>query len=545
MTDPVTLVDAARAHHVSVQRLRELAGDGTIRVRERRPHGRGESLIFSRAELAEDLRRLPGCLAEGCGAPGTGAHGYCGAHGNVAGRQAARRRDREVLTRAAGRTWLHMGEAAAKAEVSRSVIATACLRGELQSTLVGRHRRIEGADLAAWQEHRATAGRRPPARRTEQARVERRQHVEKLHRQMSLRDLAETLGVSIPTIYSDLDALGLSRPRRQTPRHLSPRRRTERVEAAVHLYAEGCTAVEIAKQLGSSTTQIYRDLKAAGVQMRPATPRPKYEPAPERVCGHCGRPFRARSAAEEGLRGPRRYCKDECARAARGQLHDAALAERGLLPIRVAREQLGLASDRAVLSYIDRGWLVVERVPFEGMLKPALGVQPKELARCARKVARGGDGRRALHQNADRALETPQVKARIAALIREGRTEQEARAVERDRIERRGKAMRARRSGRKAHTSFNLRLAERLRQRHKEYLQLFESGPGRELGEDPPTEYQAAREVYEEDWREHPDDWPRDKWPADSSDPTRPERRSRKEGISRVRRSAKNRAQTA
>lgn len=518
----ITLVAAARLHGHSVGALRSGVNSGALRFLERRPHGRGESIIFDRAHLCEDLAKCPSCRAVGCKARALAESGYCGSHFGESGRKAARSKEWELLKRDRDqRSWLTSPEAAERAEVARVTINTACRMGELRAELVGRNWKIDPSGLETWisrRGRRAGDGRRLTA----EGLAVRRKQVSVLHAKgLSPAEIAERLGWCLPTIHGDLDALGLPRVHRRAPRTLPSEQRKARSREVARLYVEEQLSLrEIAERTGSSATQVGRDLESRGVEMRPKRRPSKYEPAAERPCEQCGRPFTPRSAAEDADK-RRRYCSDDCSRAARPAAKNAALRERGLLDAAEAAAYTASSSVDLIHDNVTRGRLRAERVPFAGALKPALGFSKGELDRWLREMARNGDGRQARHLDPHKRLKEPRTQRRIQRVMSEkGVSREDAEQLVNAPVERRARKVNAHNKGRSSApetSALHARWMESWPVVKAELDRLWEFGPGRELGEPRPSKRTIAGEVARRDALAHPEDWTR--YERDPEDP--------------------------
>lgn len=513
-----------------------------MRCLERRRHGQGVSFIFDAGELASDLAALPPCLAAGCEALALSPSGLCTRHARVASAHLAER----ALLGDPDRDWYTEVEATAAAGVSTPTLARARRRGEISATRVGRHLRYDRAEVAGW---RRTWTREPskgprrgqPRRRLDAAELQRRRHqVGKLFAEGETPcRIARLIGWSKPTILSDLDALGLERPRGRRPRVLDPGQRETRRREAGRLYLGGLTLRAIAQIQESSPTQVARDLRALGVELRPGRPPTKYPAPHERDCLNCGQAFTPTFPSY----GRQRFCSDVCARAARTAARELELERRQLIGTRQAGERLGVGEHR-VLDYIGQGWLVAERISFPYALQPSYGIRLDELDRFEREWVRA-EGRlgmlRAPWLDPDYVVcrwEAAGWLARYAA--EKGLSLAEATAIVRNRVEHRRRNLVRHRSGRKRSDSppaCHLRWLERfptaseeLRLQHTEELELG-------LPTAAPTQWQVALAVAEADWREFPEDWPRASYPAARDDP---------EALaSTMARAAANRVQTA
>jgi excisionase family DNA binding protein len=534
----IGLVAARDEHHVAIASLQALVDLGKIRHREKRPHGRGTSILFDRAELAVDLAALPHCLATACEKPGTGATGYCGDHFGEAGRERAAIAERELLG-PSEREWYIAEEAAAAAPCSRTLVLEAIVDRTLPAVKVGRHWHIPRRDLHEW------AGRLAPAverqRPTADEIAIQREQVRHLHEKKKLERgvIARKLGISRATVNRRLDELGAERPGRgRSSGRIPPAERAHHEQRVVDLYQQGKSYGDIAadEDVSYSATQVGRILKSAGVEIRPPGRQPKYTPPDERRCEWCRQPFVPPFPASDTRSGeprPMRFDSDICAREWRTAQGKAALAARGLLSTGTVAREIGVGQ-RRVWDLIKRGFLASERVAYPGMLRPAHGVAPEELKRFLREWACGGDGRREAPLDPVKAVAAAERRGTIARSVSElNLTPEEARDVIRGQVQRRRRALAQRRKGRKpasAPPARVLRWAERFEHFRAELADLYRENP-EQLDGAPPTAWQAYLAVAEEDWREYPVDWPRDRYPPaprDGLDPYGPEELDRK-----------------
>ncbi|MGH2875079.1 MAG: helix-turn-helix domain-containing protein, partial [Solirubrobacteraceae bacterium] len=197
--DLLTLVDAAAITGIAIPSLRALVDRGKVCCRDRRRHGRGESMLFDAVELASDLAALDLCPQPGCDKLGIGPSGYCGDHFAQGGRQGAARKERRLL--GGKRDWYTVDEAARRLDESRTAITSRCARGELPSEKIGRHRRIP--QEAVEQLRKARVGRRTKPKPTAEERDAQRQRVREFWEQPAYngkpRAIANELDCSKPT----------------------------------------------------------------------------------------------------------------------------------------------------------------------------------------------------------------------------------------------------------------------------------------------------------------------------------------------------------
>jgi excisionase family DNA binding protein len=428
---------------------------------------------------------------------------------------AAHRKERELLS--SDRDWYTRAEAARAANVSETTLMRATRAGRPSSERVGRHRRFPKQALHAWADLWHSLDHSVSPSTSEPERLARRRTVAKLREAgHPLGGIADIVGCSVATVRADVDALGGFRPGRgRQPRRLSSEAREARGDRTAELYAGGYTRREVAELVGSSMTQVGRDLAARGVATRPGRPTPKYPPPEEIVCPVCFEPFTSRFPSW-----PRRYCSVECSHAARSKARAGALEELGLLGTAAAAAELGVV-ERRVIDYIYARRLHAERVGFEGALKPAWGVSPAEVARFRREWARGGDGRREASLRPDVAVRRAESDGRLRLFRESGLTDEEARLIVRNKADRGARDVRKRRSGRKpaaAHPRWQTMLDELWDQRWAEYSADLAGGRLHE-GDAAPSLVEVRAAVAERDWLEHVEDWPRGQWPASPSDP--------------------------
>src|SRR5205823_4491780 len=136
--------------------------------------------------------------------------------------------------------------------------------GTLRGERVGRHHRIPTAELVRW----AAAQPESPARRRQVRSAERRRarrHVVRAMHELGLSpgSIVQRMDGSKPTIYKDLEALGLERAGAgRTSRRLPPEERAARRDRARELYGAGYSMAEIARRNECSPSQVRRDLDA-------------------------------------------------------------------------------------------------------------------------------------------------------------------------------------------------------------------------------------------------------------------------------------------
>lgn len=533
----LTLVAAAAQHKLAVKSLRALADDGRVRCPYRRTHGRGESLLFDPVELADDLARLPRCLAEDCEKAGTGSTGYCGEHFGEGGRRAARQLEANTL--GTERNWYARGEAADAAPCARDTIRKAIDAGELNATKVGRHLRIVKTELHKWAKGLPPAADRRfgVSKPTAEERAERRGAVKALHDRLSQREIAEKLKVSTGTVRGDLNKLEVPRDGQGRPSgRLAPAERELRKQRTAELYQAGNSEREVVpalEQLGieSSPTQVARDLKELGIERRRTGGQPKGPPPKERTCKGCGQPFTPRFPSHND----RVYC-DSCEdwKATRVEKGAEAVKALGLRTTEEAAAEL-LVGKHRVIDLIRVGppkGLAAQRVAYPGMLHPLYGVHPDEIARYKRNLAKAttaatrgtGDKRLLTPLSPEYAVAKAEKDGRVAQLAgQRSITTEEAREEFRAQAERRKRDIGRHAGGRaggKGPPDHHFRWRGRLEERHAELLDAHEVRETLKLTSDrAPSRLAAAKEVAGEDWQDHPEPWTRETWRPDRTDP--------------------------
>ncbi len=538
MAQHLLIARAAARFGVGRASLRTAAEQGRVRYVETRLHGRGVVYLFDEEELRADLEQLPRCIAPGCVEPGIGPSGRCGVHFRYGVLDSARNAERAAL--AQKRDWCDISEAAAAAAVNRATIAKAIKRRELPAEHIGRRTRIPSRALALW------IAARPPrvapaAKPTDAQRAARRARVAKYHAAGKTPGwIADTLACSKHTVHDDLRVLGLSRPGEgRAARTLPADERRQRQQRAADLYAAGHSLAEVAQLNASSATQVRRDLEALRVAIRPRRRKAKHPPASERACEWCKEPFTPAFPAH----GHYRFCCDEHARDARAQAVRDALIERGLLSVAELATRHGVI-EHAVHDYISKGWLKTELISVAGCLRPVHGITEAETLRFARWWAKGTDGRRRVWEDAEKVLARRERDGSIARLAGEhGGDVEAARDVLRGRVNRKARYLAARRRGRNKSPApperylrwsdtfrlFHEELTLRSRENRRAVSQLTaargltatEARAELVLDERDtadPSAYYVAQAVAELDWQEHPEDWPRDKYPPARGD---------------------------
>lgn len=499
----IPLWKAARAHGVSLSGLRSAVERGDVRHQKRRPYGNGEMILFDAQKLQEDLAGYPRCRVDGCERPSLHSSGCCATHVSTSKRWRRKASPEERAVR--------------RAEVAR--LATQKLTpGEIGRRL-GHSRPTIVADLEALGLAWPGKGTRPITRPPREQLEHRRRTVAKHHRNgLSPGKIAELMDWSKAAIVSDLDALGLERPGKgRRPAILPPDERAQRQREAVELYRAGHTEHEIAAELGASRSQIHRDLAAQEVEKRRVGRRREYAAPTEQRCDLCGELFTPRRGGTAA-----RFHSQECQRRAKAHAYADALASRGLLSIAAAAERLFVVP-RAVQDAIDRGELQAEWVEVSGAAHGGCwGVSEQALTGFIRSRARERRPACESWLRPDSAMRRLERMGRIERLAREkGLTPDEVRQLEIARVGERARLYALRRRGRHPHPDRDERWAEHARCTLEELTRDYEQDVELGLADpaDPPSQWLAFRYVASEDWRTHPQDWPRKDYPASSSDP--------------------------
>ncbi len=498
----LTLQQASRKHRIADSSLRTLVHDQRIRCRYRHRGGR-ETILFDPDELVADLAALPKCRAPGCQAPGMGRSGCCGEHFSYGGRDRARAREDETLDDP-DRDWYTAEEAAKRLGTWWAAIVAMVKRGELPGERVGRHWRIP--KQAVEQLRKARRGRPRQTMPTAEQTAARRQEVRRLVEQgnLSAPQIARQVDVDKTTLYRDLRVLNLDPPGDRKP---SRRLSAEEVARLPGLYAAGHTYAELSQQFDVSPGHI-RDHLERDVPRRPAGTRPKHPPPTERPCALCGKLFTPKRAE-----GERRYHSADCANDALRDAISRALTDKDLLSIGELASDWEI-TDADIGYYIREGHLPAELITVPEWNRSVWGVRPEDWNRFHHPWASGTDGRRRSRwQNLDTELGRRKRLGEVARLAAAaGKSEAWAEGIIRARLERRRERLAHRAAGRPRGSALldrNLRWQARAEELRSE---LFD-------GETGPTDHTVWLLVALEDWFAHPEDWPRDKWPADPNDP--------------------------
>jgi hypothetical protein len=500
----ITSFKAAQKYSCAMVTLRALVDSGEVSCLERRPHARGECIVFAQATLEAEIKALGPCSHAGCSAPALCAR-QCGRHASLAAAAEARRPPPPE-----DRDWRTVEEGMEQKGCSRDVIADARREHALHFTRVAGTVRITCSSLQKWTP--------PPSHlRTDTERVKDREQVKLLHgRGDTAPQIAEALERSLPTVHADLEALGLKAPRRRRPQ-LTAEQRAARDQRICAKYAAGHPMSEIEAEEHCSGPLIRRVVERAGLPIRPPGKPAKHPPALPRKCGDCEREFTPTWPAA----GEQRFCSGECLHTARAKAERQAAEALGLqLTNDVAAELL--VGRAEVLRKIECKALVAERVT----LAPAVpgrpwvwGVRPRVLKDFIRKEAARckHDGKAARFLNPDLAIAHKKSTGGFAKLcaVHASLTPTQVEALETGRVKARA-ALYARHHGRKPAgrcdrwaTLFEVFAAEQ-----RESYERRDDEPR-------PTDSSAARAAAEEDWRAHPEDWPRNSWPPSGKDPER------------------------
>jgi excisionase family DNA binding protein len=512
--------------------LRGAIDDGRIRSVGRRPTGAGVRILLSEAQLLEDVGSLPPCGAQDCWQLAWRKHGYCPGHAFRAAVDAARSAAANVVE--CRRDWYHATEAAEIAGASLATIYRAINDGDLPSEKVGRHRRIPKQALREWRR----TPRRPGNRTSPEERAVRQARVLELDGLTPVQ-IAKELGCSTSTVRSDLDRSGRDRPRRERPiRRLAVAERAQRAQQAAKLYVDdGLSERKVAVALDSSRTQVRRDLARLDVEVRPGGRPAKYPPVIERPCKLCGDAFLPNWPAA----GDQRYCGDRCARDAQAAANHAVLVAKGLIGPAEAANKLDVSLPQ-VHRYLTLSLLAGERVAYPGYPRLGWGVRESDLPQFERDLARAmqGHGRQAAMLrrwlDEDQAIRQlgPRRLDRKATKFENEVPEQEI--LERARVKRRRKRIVNHRRGRKSasrppdHYRLWQSYYELLEPELPDTSERGKSGDGRA---DAGPRMDVCAAVFDKDWLESPDRWPRDAWPpASAMFPDVP--RNRRDGATKV-----------
>ena len=525
----ITLVRAARKYGCGAGTLRTLVDRGAIGYLERRLYRGGESLIFDVAQLQRDLAGLPHCHVEGCDEPALSPSGYCPAHRYQVALQAM------VIPSVGERDWYTQEEAAKAAHVTSGTIIRARAKGELEALRKGKHIRIFKAALDEWSASRRGRGTsRCGKRLTAEQLGEDRRVVEALHGQKATRaKIAEALGCSLPTVDDHLEALGLKPPRRPRGPRLSPQQRAALDKRICERYVSGDPMAEIEREEGCSAPRIHDACKRLGVPLRPSGKPAKGPPVAARLCPGCGKEFTPPwpSAGEQS------FCKYRCMFDARAKAWRSAAEERGLLLTQDVAKGWKIGRAR-VLQYITSGDLQAERIALPGY-KRIWGVSLEEVKRFEREWARGkgrDNPQRLRYLDPDQAIARLKATGGFDKRLREspGLTPEQLETLITADATARSKLLASHRRGRKP-AGHHERWIERFEFFKLEQQATYDRDLGLKLAAGPlPKNYSAARAVFEEDWPEHPELWPREAWPASPENPGLPDPKMLRAGAKRI-----------
>lgn len=505
----VALSRAAELFGVSASSLRAAVERGAVRHRERRPYRRGELILFDERELEADLALLPRCRTETCDSPVFHRSGFCarctstqrGWRGKSSPEERTRRLDAVRKLHAE----LEPGGQNTPGEIARRL-------GYSRPTIIGD---LESLELT-W----PGKGTRPITRPSP-SEIARRRRVVVRHAAADLKlgAIADATGWSKEVIVKDFDALGLPRPGRGRRVNIRPEAERLVMQArAAELYRDGRSEHEIATELGVSRSQVHRDLARAKVEKRGVGPRRGHPVPIEQHCELCGEPFTPRWGGKVA-----RFHSRECQRRASSKARADALAARSLLSTEVVADRL-LVVPRVVNGAIERGELQAEwvEVPGVGGAGGCWGITEAAVASFSRRRARDRRPIRESWRNPQSALRRLEGVGRIERLAHDKRlTVDEARQIELARLKERARREALQRRGRRPSTRKVERWAEQvsrtleeLRHDHSENMRLGIAHPA-----DAPSHWLACLYGAGEDWRMHPQDWPRTDYPASSSDP--------------------------
>ena len=517
----VTSFKAAQEWHCAVSTLRALVNSGEVSCVERRPYHRGECIVFDRATLEAEIAALGTCRAPGCSAPALCRGRLCSRHAKAA---ASAARSESRVPAVEDRDWRTVEEAMKAKGCPRTVIDHARAKGELASERVDGIVRINAASLTAWT---------PPSShlRSDAQREKHHELVKLLHQRGDTAPrIATVLDVSLPTVHSHLEQLGL-KPRRRRRRQPSAEQRAAREERIRAKYTAGRPRCEIEAEEECSAPVIYAAVKRAGLSLRPSGKPAKYPPVQARDCPGCGEPFTPRWPAA----GAQRYCTTACFQSARAKAARRLADERGLLLTGdlVKRWCIGL---QRVENYISTGRLAAEQIKLEGFPgRPVYGVLLDEADRFEREWARGGDRRRTCFLDPELALAHKKAtgwfdKQQAATTL--GREALEA--IVRDQVQRRANLYARRRRGRRR-APHRERWRERLVAIAQEQRETYELDVNLGLAPGPrPSRRTAAAALFQEDWKDCPGTWPRDAYPARDRDGKTPDPKMNRKAVERI-----------
>jgi hypothetical protein len=314
----------------------------------------------------------------------------------------------------------------------------------------------------------------------------------------SARKASREFGVSTPTVLKHMRALGI-------PVQAKPRRTREQMDAqareAAALMAEGKLPTEIAKEQGHSRPTVHRDLARLGIRVGRAT---KYPPPKPRRCLTCGEKFTpTRDAAGRGYglycsalcrdRAPERIDKLRASRRRAREEREAYCKRHKLWTIEQAAEWLG--RDIGIVCYcIDRGRLPLAEV-FKGRVKL---VRPGDVKRLGKELA----------ARSDPVFDDP---VQFDDWLREtlGLTKQRSREILDRRARAKARIARSRpRAGRPKSSGPPVHHFEWERRFSEVKADLDEQHAAYHVqGDRAPTNHEAAYQVAEEDFAEHPERW--------------------------------------
>jgi len=520
--DRISLHAAARESGYNRNSLRAAIDDGRIRCIERQPWGDSDRIYLSRSELAEDLAQLPPCKTAGCEMLALAASGYCGEHFGESGRERAVIAELDVL--ASDRDWYLAREAARVAGVSLTTLNLDVRSGLLPSEKIGRHRRVTRDALREYRRLKASQPR--PTTTSAEERDARRARIIELDRQgLTHAQIATKLHCDVHTVTADLDRGGAERKRRARPRKLT----VEQLDQLPALYKAGAMLDELAAQFDVSPGQVRAQLERLGVQRRGAYKQSEHPPAVERACEHCGRRFMPRFPAADP-----RFHGAGCANAWQKEQARAVVKERGLLNIEETAARIGVNEQR-VYQLVAGGLLDSELISYPRMIRPVHGIPDQEIRRYLQQ--RGGlkDPRRVKWLDPDHVIKHADATGATDRLERDKKiTRAEAHDLIAIRVERRRVALARHQAGRKPATALHARWLDRyehyLAERELELTERQATlARRRALGLEDEDDCVAQRDlkvpvvtaaldaVVEEDWHEHPEDWPRAVYPATRS----------------------------
>lgn len=510
-----TLADLEREYGYAAKTVKRAIKMGQLRVRERREweRGHGTVVLLDRAEFLEDLAALPACRMPRCEATVPLGSDYCREHYHVPGLE------RAATARRANRDQTHYTgvEAARLAGVSGAKISEAARREAFPSEKAHGELRIPREPFHAWlREYKARKPHWRPRPTLEELVKLKRRAVELWHAGYDENQIARELGRARNTVCGYLEQNGIDRPRRRSARKLSRDERDQLAERAKELCEADVSVAQIGIELGVSRTQLLRLLQLPTAEGREES---------VHVCVHCLEPFTPRIPAPRHPEfAPQRFCSVQCAREEPSEAYQAALQAKGLVGVPEAARRLRISAAR-VRSHLNEGTLDGERVTYAGQVRPGWGVSEAEIARFKHAWVKPDNGHRNRWLNPDVAVAQLRAIGHLEAKARKlGLSVAEMEAIERDRFAQRAKDYRCHRRGRKPAAGppeHYLRWQALYAELEAELLATWEQDVenGIASASDRPGRMAVCRTVALQDWQEHPEHWPRDRWRASAEDP--------------------------